>query len=293
MQRPLKYLLLPVTIAFAVHAQVPRPAFEVASVKPAVRNPAGGRGSPGASDPTQITYAGIPLQFILLRAFDVMSYQIAGPEWLSNEQYDLRAKIPADASREQIPAMFQTLLAERFGMKFHHETRDLPAYELVVAKGGLKMKESSGTADLPPEQKSQGDGKPPLLVTTKDKDGLVQLPAGRKGAFVVGIGGGRMRFSARMQSADEIAKLLVGRAGRPVVNKTGLLGIYDFNLDFSTTNALAPGPEPSSGSPLPEAKDDAPPFLMAVESLGLRLVAVKIPVDVVVIDHIEKVPTEN
>jgi uncharacterized protein (TIGR03435 family) len=289
-------ILLLTAIPLAIHAQSPpaSPAFEVASVKPAAPNsPPGGRGGPGTPDPSLITYSSFPLQIVLLRAFDIKPYQLSGPSWISSERYDIRAKLPEGASKEQVPAMFRNLLVERFGMKFHHETRDLPAYEMVIAKGGLKMKESAGVTDLPLEQKSQGEGKPPMLATTKDKEGETQLPEGRKGAIVMGLGG-HLRISARMQSAEDIAQMFGNRAGRPVINKTGLIGTYDFNLNFSPDNSPGGTAVNSSGAPLAELKDDAPPpFLVAIESLGLKLIPVKVPTDVIVIDHIEKVPTEN
>jgi uncharacterized protein (TIGR03435 family) len=289
-------ILLLTAIPLAIHAQSPAAssAFEVASVKPTAPNSApSGRGGPGTPDPSLITMSNMPLQLVLLRAFDVKPYQLLGPSWLADERYDIRAKIPDGASKEQVPAMFQNLLVERFAMQVHHETRDLPAYELVVAKGGLKMKESAGATDLPLELKSQGDGKPPVVVTTKDKDGEMQLPGGRKGAIVTGLGG-HMRISARMQSADDIARMFGNRAGRPVVNKTGLTGTFDFNLNFSPDNSPGGTAVNTSGAPLAELKEDAPPpFLVAIESLGLKLVPVKVPTDVIVIDHIEKVPTEN
>jgi uncharacterized protein (TIGR03435 family) len=276
----------------------PLPSFEVASVKPNAGATGNGGGGRGAPDPTQLNYTNIPLKLILQRAFDAKDYQIVGPSWLQDFQssrFDIRAKGAPGTTKEQIPLMLQNLLVERFGMKFHMEKRELPAYELVVAKGGVKMKESAKPVDEPlsPDSapNSQGRGG---IATQRGQDGRVELAPGRKGAMVMGMGGA-LRISARLQSSAEIATLCQNRIGRPVADKTGLTGTYDFNLDFSPNGQTsgAAAPSSASGTPLGDLKDDVPPFEVAIQSLGLKLQPAKVMIDVVVIDHIEKVPTEN
>jgi uncharacterized protein (TIGR03435 family) len=229
----------------------------------------------------------------------VKDYQIVGPSWLQdfqNTRFDIHAKGAAGTTKEQIPLMLQSLLAERFGMRFHMERRELPAYELVVAKGGVKMKESAKPADEPltpgntPDNPGRGGG----VATQRDQDGKVELAPGRKGAMVMGMGGA-LRISARLQSAAEIATLCQNRIGRPVADKTGLTGTYDFNLDFSPNGQSSSGATSAStsGSPLGDLKEDVPPLEVAIQSLGLKLQPAKVMMDVVVIDHIEKLPTAN
>lgn len=277
-----------------------KPSFEVASVKPntggTIPWSPGGRGN---TDPTQINYTNIPLRQVLLRAFGLKEYQLSGPSWLQDVQgsrFDIHAKAAEGTAQEQIPLMIRSLLIERFGMKFHIEKRELPAYDLVVAKGGVKMKESAKPVDEPvsldntPNNPGRGGG----VATRRDPDGKVELAPGRKGAMVMGMGGA-LRISARLQSSAEIANLCQNRIGHPVADKTGLTGTYDFNLDFSPNGQMSSAAVPASapGSPLGDLKDDIPPFEVAIQSLGLKLQPAKVMMDVVVIDHIEKVPTEN
>jgi uncharacterized protein (TIGR03435 family) len=276
--------------ASAPTAANPQPAFEVASVKPNTGGRGGLRGTP---DPKQFNSINLPLRLLILRAFEVNDYQIVGPGWLQDLQgtrFDIHAKAAEGTTKEQIPLMLQNLLAERFGMKFHMEKRELPGYELVIAKGGVKMKESAPATDAPADPGPGG-----RVATRMDPDGKIELAPGRKGRLMMGLGGGRQRISARLQTLSDILEMCQSRTGNPVIDKTSLTGTYDFNLDFSLGGVATSTGEPSSasGSPLGDLKDDAPPFLVAIQSLGLKLQPAKVTMDVVVIDHIEKVPTEN
>jgi uncharacterized protein (TIGR03435 family) len=278
-----------------VYAQTP--VFEVASVKhvpPAnLPNPVfRASGGPGSPDPEQIIYTNVPLSAVLFRAFDVQSFQFSYPKWLEDEHYDIRAKVPPGATQAQFRLMLQNLLAERFSLKFHTEERDLPGYELLVAKSGLRMKEASPPTNEPITADDPGRGG--RIATQKDKDGLTELAPGRKARIALGTGPGRTRISARLQSPGDLVEMCRNQTGQPVIDKTGLTGTYDFNIDFSRNGSVASPADPTSTAPLNELKDEAaPPFLIAIQSLGLRLQPAKLTFDVVVIDHIEKVPTEN
>ena len=123
------------------------PTFEVASVKPAEPQTGMGirvmmRGGPGSADPGQITYSNVSLKNVLTIAYAVKGYQINGPKWLDSERFDIVAKIAKGATKEQFQLMLQNLLAERFKLTLHHETKELPMYALVVGKSGPKLKES-------------------------------------------------------------------------------------------------------------------------------------------------------
>src|ERR1700722_3983486 len=132
------------------------PSFEVATIKPAAP-PAtsmgagggmrfairmGAQGGPGTSDPGQITYSNLPLKNLLVNAFGVKTYQISGPAWIDTERFDIVAKVPQGATKDDVKLMLQNLLAERFKLTLHREKKDLPMYALVVAKRGPTMKES-------------------------------------------------------------------------------------------------------------------------------------------------------
>ncbi|MBV8845515.1 MAG: TIGR03435 family protein [Bryobacterales bacterium] len=284
-------------------------SFEVATIKPAP--PLGGgavqigmRGGPGTQDPGRVNYMGVPLTMLLQNAFGLKRYQISGPPWLDTERFDIVAKVPDGATKEQSNIMLQNLLIERFGLTFHRESKEFPLYELTVAKNGSKLKtaaEAPAGADQPVPGQTGKDGGPPPI----GKDGLPQLPPGRPGAFMMMAPGG-MRMVGNMRTVQEIADMLGNQLGTPVVDKTGLSGKYDFTLTFSREPGqglpgLPPPPPPPPGGdagpgklgPGPDLSDAANLFTAVQEQLGLKLDKKKGPLDVLVIDHMEKTPTEN
>src|SRR5882724_7004125 len=134
-------------------------AFEAASIKPfAEGSPitmSGCMGGPGSDDPGRINCEYTTLRILLTRAYQVKSQEIFGPGWLDSAHFNITAKLPQGATKEQVSVMFRNLLAERFKLALHHENRLLPAYSLTVAKGGLKIKESAqapeaAASDTPP-----------------------------------------------------------------------------------------------------------------------------------------------
>jgi uncharacterized protein (TIGR03435 family) len=273
------WLAFALSVAFG-QAQV---SFEVASVKPSAArgfspNLMGMRGGPGTADPGQIAYAGVILKNILLNAYEVDSYQVSGPGWLDQERYDILAKVPSGTTKEQFNAMLRNLLAERFNLTSHHETRELAVYELLVGKNGLKMKE----ADL-------NISSEPVPKIGVDKSGCPELPPGHSTMVGRVTDRGSMCLTARMKSIGELAAFLAGPPLRnPVVDRTGLTGKYDFTLEYSQERKSSPGADP-----LGTVVDAGPNIVDAVQQLGLKLESKKAPIDVLVIDHIDKVPTEN
>src|SRR6266446_4406926 len=131
---------------FGQVAEAP-PTFEVASIKPAPP-PTGGMmrvgmsGGPGSPDPGRATFTNMSLKNILMRAYEVKGYQISGPGWLDSERFDIVAKVPQGATKEQFLLMIQNLLAERFKLTLHREKKELPMFALLVGKNGPKLKES-------------------------------------------------------------------------------------------------------------------------------------------------------
>ena len=133
--------------------------FEVASVKPSAPGwEKGGvyfgppRGGPGTPDPVQITWTYARFRDLLMTAYDLKTYQLNGPGWIDTERYDAVVKVPVGATKEQVKVMWQNLLAERFGLKVHHEPKEFQVEELVVGKGGSKLKETTWdpATPLPP-----------------------------------------------------------------------------------------------------------------------------------------------
>jgi uncharacterized protein (TIGR03435 family) len=129
--------------------------FDAASVKPAVPPTPNGRGmimmqgpsgGPGTKDPGRIHYPNMSMKNILMNAYDVKAFQIAGPAWLDTERFDITATMPAETTKEQFRTMLQNLLAERFKLTIHRESKELPMYSLVLTKSGSKMKEAAEVA---------------------------------------------------------------------------------------------------------------------------------------------------
>src|SRR5580704_8066321 len=143
--------------------------FDAASVKPATLPSPDGRGmimmqgptgGPGTKDPGRIHYPYMTMKNILMNAYDVKGFQITGPAWLDSERFDISATMPPDTTKEQFRAMLQNLLAERFKMTVHRETKELPMYSLTVAKSGPKMKEA---AEVPAPKEDAETAPPPPL----------------------------------------------------------------------------------------------------------------------------------
>jgi uncharacterized protein (TIGR03435 family) len=212
---------------------------------------------------------------------------------MASTRYDIAAKVPPGATRDDLNLMLRNLLVERLGLVFHHEMRELPIYELVVAKGGIKMHPAEAYRNVPPSSDPAltltGGGAAPVYLM-RDKDGAPQLPPGRKSSNYVPFNG-HIRVMARMQEMADIVELMTGEADREiVVDKTGLRGLYDFTLEFSR----AAGSAPVLPGELAGASDPAAGFMEAiVPYLGLQLVPKKAPVQVMVVDSFHKEPSGN
>ncbi len=237
-------------------AQVPgdQPKFEVASVKPS--SPANGKltelqGGPETPDPGRITYRYVPLGMVLAKAYDLTYDGLTGPDWLGASRYDITATLPVGTTPRQFEFMLRNLLIERFGMQTHTVMRDFPAYDLVVAKSGPKLKPSAG-----------GPGELKVRFDTST---------------------GAPHLAAEQQTIRALAEWLPRFVGnRPVEEKTGLTGKYDFTLVFSL------------GGPAPGAEISEPDLFAALqEQLGLKLEQRQVPLPVIIIDHIDQVPTGN
>jgi uncharacterized protein (TIGR03435 family) len=300
-------------IAAGLAAQSPAggaaPVFEVASVKPAAPTNLPDfwyrmTGGPGTPSPGQFTCTHIALKPLLIKAYDLRPYELIGPPSIDGDKYDIEAKIPPGTTKEQFNLMLQNLLVERFGLAAHRETRELPIYELTVAKGGLKMKEPEKppAGEAPPAPPEPGaDGRPPTIKMLRDKDGSMMLPPGAPNMIFYSLNG-VSHVSARMQTIASLLRSLENQLGRAVVDKTGLTGSYDFNMtyapDRSTMVSIGPpaAPEPPSGQPstLDTASDPVPNLFAAFESqLGLKLESKKGPIEVLVVDKVNRTPTEN
>jgi len=264
--------------------------FEAASIKPASPNLPGGRigaaagvGGPGTADPGRIFYRAVSLKSLLTVAYNASGFQIAGPAWLDTELFELTATMPPDSTQEQFREMLQTLLADRFQIKMHREMKEFTGYDLVVARKGPKMKESSKTPAIP----ETGAADPPFQL---GPDGFL-VPPQRPGMFLQMTGSGGIRSTFRQETMGNLANVLQSQLEHPVNDATGLPASYDFVLNFAAEGIdLGRGRIPvSPGDPEPQ-----PDIFAALQSqLGLKLEPKKEVVEVIVIDRAEKTPRAN
>jgi uncharacterized protein (TIGR03435 family) len=265
--------LIPAALATALAAvglfaqSKPAPEFEVASIRPTTE-----AGYLANQTPTLDVEPGRNLQFHNLQVGDLITLaygvgirQVSGADWIYNSatndslRYDVIAKVPADATREQIPAMLQQLLADRFKLAVHREQKPLPVYVLDVAKGGPMLQET------PPEDRrapgcTRGFGQPPGegMTIAADCHGLTMAAL-----------------------AVQLQTLAPGyfRDG-PVLDRTGLKGKYDLRLEWIRVQEYNEGAK-------------GPTMYKTVEKFGLTLEKRKEPMEVLVVDHCERTPTEN
>ena len=240
------------------------PVFDVASVKVSQSGgEGGGRGMRGR-ETIQVSPDGVIMRNVSMRsctrwAYHVLEYQVNGPDWINAERYDINAKAAGEVPEDQLRLMMQSLLAERFKMTTHRQTKEMQAYLLQVGKGGVKVKESGseGEMDIKPDQ-------------------------------------ARMQVSLQRATVSNLIDLLVNVFRAPVIDETGLKGKYDVTLNMAKylpdmSGVRGPGGGGGEAPPDPQA------IVMRAlqEEFGLKLEPKKMPIDLVIIDHVEKAPVAN
>lgn len=231
-------------------------AFEVASIKP---NKSGTGNSSTHTSRGEIRFENVSLKRLIERAYDLKDYSLSAPEWLESERFDIVAKPPAKPGGTrgvEYKPLLQSLLVERFKLAYHREPKTIPAYALVVAKGGSKLQ-----------------------------------PVERGGES--GTSSGRTRITGVKVSMDEIADQLAQQLDKPVQNLTGIDGVFSYKLEWTADEEPAP-PKPDGGQPATANVPAGPSLFSALqEQLGLKLEARRLPVEILVVDHVERAPTEN
>ena len=275
-------------IAIGLAACAGAQTFEVATITPwkPTGKPASGFmiGGPGSKDPELLRAENFPLKFIVMRAWDLPEYRIATPDWMDGAKFNIQARVPKGATNEQFRVMLQNLLIERFRMKVHFEKREMALYELTVAKGGAKFKPSMADPTQPAPRPEPGR----KLVA--DSEGFPDLQPGITSFSVIRD---HWRSQWANQPLAELVSFLSTTLHAPMVDRTGLDGKYDIVLSW--VDARGTEPTRNDGSTPVAASDPGGPTIEAavLSQLGLKLEKKKGPVDGLVIDHAEKLPTEN
>ena len=256
------------SLAFATLAAAQAPAFEVVSIKPSAPQPMGQMRVGMGGDDGRVTFSNVSLKDMVVRAFDVKNFQVAGPPVIESERFDVNAKIPDGVKRDQVPAMLRAMLAERFKLETHRETRELPVYEMLVAKGGPNLEKSE--------------------VENRTQVAMEGTESG-------------MKMNVSNAPVANFCDMLSRMVSRPVLDKTGLQGSYNFVLNLAPEDMpgrgggmirMGPGAGGPESGPAPEAGPTGS-MTTSLQKLGLKLESKKAPIDMIVVDKIEKVPTEN
>jgi uncharacterized protein (TIGR03435 family) len=297
-------------------------AFEVASVRPAAAIDqatifaglrAGRRPESMHIEAGRATFTYMALRQLAAYAYKVRAYQVSGPDWMTTDRFDIAAKLPEGASRDDVPAMMQALLVDRFKLAAHLETKEHPVIGLMLAKSGSKMKEVPAQAPIdesaalkPGETKV--DSIEGTTILSRNADGSTTYNMGTRGTMTIRVEEqtGRMHLEGSAMTMDGLAARLTslgGGNGRQVVDLTGLKGNYDFAVEFSLAELVgslresgidipvrAGGGEVSSVASDPGADATVSD---ALGRLGLKMQPTKAPVEQLVIDHVEKAATAN
>jgi uncharacterized protein (TIGR03435 family) len=279
-----------------IHALAAEPAFpqqfrfEVASVRPAAPfarsadpfNPIDRpsvRGGPGTDDPERITYRGASLADLIMQSYGVRKSQLTIPErfWF-RKRYDITAKILAGTSKEQFNMMIQNLLVDRFGMRLHREPKQFDAYRLVIANGGPKLTETTFKESGPKGRTDSGG----MAIAA--------------GFTAIGPKNGHLALSAGKTTMPKFTTFLETLLHSPVTDATGLTGEYDIKMELSSEGLTMPGATGNalSNQNAASASDPAPSIFQALEKrLGLKLEKSKVTLDLLIVDHLDDVPTDN
>ena len=291
------------------------PAFEVASIKPSEpitpAMVASGKLHAGMKiDGKRVDIGNFGMMQLICKAYDVKTYQVSGPSWLqgaglAGQRFDIVANLPEGATKEQIPQMLQALLAERFKLAIHRDSKDQAIYAMVVGKGPLKIKESGAPPAAPGGEAPNPavTGSSSVSVSQTKTGAVVSDGTGKTQKMIPSPDGKSMRFEISGATLAELAEGLAPMADHPIVDMTGLTGKYDVTLEISMQDLMnaaraagaavpaAPAADPSK--PAEAASDPGGSLFTAIQSLGLKLEPRKSPMTFIVVDHVEKMPTEN
>jgi uncharacterized protein (TIGR03435 family) len=264
--------------------------FEVASIKPVSDQTPVDAVQVGLHvDGSQVRYTYLSLKEYIGQAYQVKLYQVSGPDWLAGQRFEIAAKLPDGSKISQVPEMLQNLLADRFALKLHRDSKEFPVYALEIAKSGLKMRESAPDSDSDPAPKA-----PSVNVAA----------AGSAQGVSVNLGGGSYysfannRLEGKKLTTARFVDILARFMDRPVIDQTGLTASYDFALDLTPEDytAMLIRSAITAGVNLPPQALRALDFssgdslVNGLQKVGLSLTQKKAPLDVLVVDSVQKAP---
>jgi uncharacterized protein (TIGR03435 family) len=318
-------LLAPCAIAGQVAQQ--KLTFEVATIRPSPpQDPAKIRADVQAGklprfgphiSASRAEYINMPLKDLIALAYGLRGYQVTSPDWLEAERFDIAAKLPEGASKDDATVMLRNLLEDRFKLAAHKDTEEHKVLAIVVAKNGPKLKKST-TAAQPVDENAPlkpnelvMDGPDGPVRMTRNPDGSMIFNLGTRGTVTTKLDAQNqaIRIDSSMVTmsgfADTLSVLLARMGGQQVVDMTGLKGDYEIAVEVSLADLMAMagsqgfGPPPpaaagaANGAPVASDPGGGSSLYQSVKQLGLELDERKAPVVRLVIDHVEKTPTEN
>lgn len=305
-------LILPVTAFICAAAPV---EFEVASIKvapPLKEQAMSGKMHVGMKiDKAIVDIGAMSLADLIPIAFHVKPWQVQGPDWLNQQRFDIQARIPEGATPAEMPEMLKALLIDRFKLSARMESKERNVYALIIGKNGSKLKEAPPEDPSEPPPNNQTSFRPPTPQTTPDGGRSFSVNAGRLGTARTMMGAdGMMHMDIARVPMPLLADMLSRFVDRPVIDMTDLKGDYQISLRIALADMMnmanAAGVvaiQRPGGSPLPgsgpagiagaASEPGGTSVFASVEEMGLKLDARKAPADTVVVDHVEKQPTEN
>ena len=262
---------------------------------------------------SRATYTYMSLKELIASGYKVRTYQVSGPDWLTTDRFDIKAKLPDGAPKDDVPAMLQSLLVDRFKLAAHLETKEHPVLGLMSAKSGIKLQAVAApppideTAPLKPGETKVDSTDGPLHVI-KNPDGSTTYLMGSRGTMTLKVDGdtGTMHLTSNGMTMAGFASMLTtlgGGNGRQVVDQTALTGNYDLGVDFSLSDLVSSlheqgieipvGPGGGGGGSAASDPNGDTTVSEALAKIGLKLEKSKAMVEQLVVDHVEKAATEN
>jgi uncharacterized protein (TIGR03435 family) len=269
----------------------PKAKFDVVSIRPS-SDQAGGVQVGVRISGAQAQIAAMAIKDYISIAYNVRPQQVIGPDWMSTARFDVAGTIPAGGSPQQVSEMLQSMLADRFQLAFHREQRELPVYALSVSRGGLTIRESAPA----PERGANAPGAAVNVAGSGGSNGVV-IDMGGGSSFTLA----NNKLEIRKLTMADMAGVLTRFVDRPVVDMTGMTGVYDFTLDLAPEEYMAVliRSAINAGVSLPPQAtrllDVAPanPLASPFQTVGLTFESSKAPLEVIVVDSVLKAPTAN